>query len=201
MAGSRAGTGVARLGIRTGRLIAPTGVLAILGGAAVFLLPPHSVGAAIALGLAGVVAFGLGLAGYAGGRWWALILAVVSSLVLFAALIVAGRGLVLHLFGESEICPVVRRVEVDTNSRYQHAGFVHTLNCPRGGTLTIRTDSTYRQETGARVEVLDDPRGLLTPDFAIRHDPVGDGLALVAAAGLLVATVRFIRRRAATRAS
>jgi hypothetical protein len=183
-----------RLGIRTGRVIAPVGVFAILASAVLFLLPPHSSIAAIALGIAGVVAFGLGMAGYAGGRWWALIIALVGGLVLFVALNVAGRGVVLRVFGQSEMCPVVGREEVDTSSRYQQVGFVHTLSCPRAGTLSIRTDSTDRQETGAVVEVLDDPDGLLAPDLAVRHDLVGDALTLLAATALLVATVRFTRQ-------
>lgn len=191
MAGSPAETLAQRLGIRTGRVVAPAGLIAVFAGAALFLFPPHSTIAAIALGIGGVAAFGLGMVRYAGGPWWALIAAVVSGLLLFLALIVAGRGLVLHVLGDSEMCPVVRREQVDTESRYKHAGFVHTLDCPRAGMLEIRTDSTNRQETGALAEVLTDPRGLLQPDFAIRHHLVGDVLTLVAVTGVVVATTRI----------
>ncbi|HVW43529.1 MAG TPA: hypothetical protein VHC18_19490 [Amycolatopsis sp.] len=201
MAGSPAGDLARRLGIRTGRVAVPCGVLAIVVGAVLFLLPPHSTIAAIVLGLAGVGSFGLGAVRLAGGPWWALAAAIVSGGLLFAALTVAGRGLLLHTFGGTETCEVAQRQEVDTRSRYQHYGFVHTLACPNAGTLTIRTDSTDRQPQGARVEVLDDPGGLLEPDFASRHNTVVDALALVAAVGLAAATVRFTWRQAAVRSA
>ncbi|WP_156960343.1 hypothetical protein [Amycolatopsis taiwanensis] len=201
MAGSPAETLAQRLGIRTGRFVAPAGLIAVFAGAALFLFPPHNAVEAIALGIGGVATFGLGMVRYAGGPWWALISAAVSGLFLFVALIVAGRGLLLRVLGESELCEVVQRQQVDTEARYKHIGFVHTLDCPRAGRLAIRTDSTDRQETGARVEVLTDPGGVLQPDFAIRHNVVGDALTPLAATGLAVATVWFTRKRGATRAS
>ncbi|HET6504488.1 MAG TPA: hypothetical protein VFG87_27375 [Amycolatopsis sp.] len=196
MAGSPAGVLAQRLGIRTGRVVAPAGLLVVFAGTALFLLPPHSAIAAIGLGIGGVCAFALGVLRFAGGPWWALIIAVASGALLFAALNVAGRGLALHLFGQDESCLVVHREEVETTARYPHEGFVHTVRCPAAGTLTIRTDSTDRQEPGARVDVLDDPGGLLEPDFAHRHDLAVDVLVLVAALGSVVATVLFVRSRA-----
>ena len=201
MAGSPADVLARRLGIRTGRIAVPCGLLAIVAGTVLFLLPPHSALAAIVLGVAGVAAFGLGTARLAGGPWWALVAAIISGGLLFAALSVGGRGLVLHTFGGIETCEVVQRQEVDTGARYQHYGFVHTLSCPRAGTLTIRTDSTDRQPQGSRVEMLDDPGGLFEPDFASRHNLVVDVLAIVAAVALAGATVRFTWGRASVRSA
>lgn len=160
MAASPAGDLARRLGIRTGRVAAPAGLAAIVIGALLFLLPPHSTIAA-----------------------------------LFAAVTVAGRGLVLHTFGVTESCQVVHREEVDTGARYQHYGFVHTLACPLSGTFTIRTDSTDRQPEGAQVAVLDDPGGLLEPDFAGRHNLAVDIIAVFGSIALVLATVRFTRVR------
>ncbi|WP_435156095.1 hypothetical protein [Amycolatopsis sacchari] len=195
MAGTPAGELARRLGIRTGRVVAPAGLVAVVVAALVFVLPPHSSLAALVLGIAGVAAFGLGMVRYAGGPWWALIAALLSGALLFAALTVGGRGLALHVFGTAETCDVVHREEVDTSSRYRHYGFVHTLNCPSGGTFTLRTDSTDRQEEGARVAVLDDPGGLLEPDFASRHNRYFELVAILGAVALVTATVRFTRSR------
>ncbi|WP_236789135.1 hypothetical protein [Amycolatopsis sp. GM8] len=195
MAGSPAGDLAQRIGIRTGRVVAPAGLAAILAAALVFILPPHSTIAALVIGIAGVAAFGLGMVRFAGGPWWALIIAVASSALLFAAVTVGGRGLALHTFGLTESCQVVHREEVDTRSRYQHYGFVHTVACPLGGTFTIRTDSTDRQPQGARAAVLDDPGGLLEPDFAIRHNLAVEIIALLASIALVAGAVEFTRRR------
>jgi hypothetical protein len=195
MTATPAGDLARRLGIRTGRVVAPAGLAAIVLGSLLFLLPPHSTIAALVAGIAGVAAFGLGMVRFAGGPWWALIIAVVSGGLLFAAVTVGGRGLALHTFGGTEICQVVHREEVDTRSRYQHYGFVHTVDCPLGGTFTIRTDSTDRQPEGARVAVLDDPGGLLEPDFAGRHDLAVDIIVVLGSIALVVATVRFTRTR------
>jgi uncharacterized membrane protein len=201
MAGAPAGDLARRLGIRTGRVTAPGGLAAILVAALFFLLPPHSTIVAIVLGILGVAGFGLGIARFAGGPWWALIAALVSGALLFAALTVGGRGVVLHTFGVTETCQVVHREEIDTSSRYPHYGFVHTLSCPRGGTFAVRTDSTDRQPEGARIAVLDDPGGLLEPDFAGRHNLAVGVLAIVGATALVVATVEVTRRRAALRSA
>jgi hypothetical protein len=195
VAGTPAGDLARRLGIRTGRLIAPGGLLAILAGTVLFLLPPHSALAALVFGILGVAAFGLGMVSFAGGPWWALIVALLSGALLFAGLTVGGRGLALHLFGQSESCLVVRREEVVTSARYPQYGFLHTVECPQGGTFTIRTDSTDRQEPDSRVRVLDDPGGLLEPDFASRHHLAVDLLAVLGAMGVVAATVTFTRRR------
>ncbi len=176
-------------------MVAPAGLAAILAAALVFILPPHSTIAALVIGIAGVAAFGLGMVRFAGGPWWALIIAVASSALLFAAVTVGGRGLALHTFGLTESCQVVHREEVDTRSRYQHYGFVHTVACPLGGTFTIRTDSTDRQPQGARAAVLDDPGGLLEPDFAIRHNLAVEIIALLASIALVAGAVEFTRRR------
>jgi len=197
VAGSPAGVLAQRLGIRTGRVVAPAGLLAVFAGTVLFLLPPHSAIAAIGLGIGGVCAFALGVLRFAGGPWWALIIAAASGALLFAALNVAGRGLALHLFGRDESCLVVHQEEVDTTARYPHDGFVHTVRCPAAGTLTIRTDSTDRQEPGTRVDVLDDPGGLLEPDFAHRHDLAMDVLVIVVARGSVIATVLFVRGKVA----
>jgi hypothetical protein len=199
--GSPAGVLAQRLGIRTGRVVAPAGLVAIPAGTLLFLLPPHSAIVAMLLGIAGVAAFALGLARFAGGPWWVLVVAVVSGALLFAAVNVAGRGIALNLFGRAESCLVVRRTEVDTSARYPHYGFVHTISCPVAGTFTIRTDSTDRQDVGAHVEVLDDPGGPLEPDFAARHHLVADALALATALSAVAATVLFVRRRVPRRAS
>ncbi|HVV13890.1 hypothetical protein [Amycolatopsis sp.] len=201
MAGSPADVLARRLGLRTGRLTAGCGLLAILAAAVIFLLPPHSTIAAIVLGIVGIAAFSLGMSRYAGGPWWALATSLVTSGLLFAALTVAGRGVALQAFGLTESCEVTYREEVDTHSRYQHYGFVHTLACPRGGTLTIRTDSTDRQQQGTRVDVLDDPGGLLEPDFASRHDLVVDLLAILVSIGVVATNVVFVRRAAVKAAS
>lgn len=185
-----------RLGMRDGRAVVPAGLAAVVVAALVFVLPPHSTVLALVLGIAGVLAFGLGMAVVAGGAWWALIAAVVSGGLLFAALTVAGRGLVLHTFGATESCVVVHRTEVDTSARYKHYDFVHTLNCPRAGAVVIRTDSTDRQPQGATVGVLDDPGGVLRPDFAVRHNLVVDILAVLGSIALTAATVLFTRSRA-----
>lgn len=176
-------------------MVAPSGLVAILVGTLLFLLPPHSSIAAIGFGIGGVAAFALGMVRFAGGPWWVLIAAVVPGVLLFAALNVAGRGLALHLFARSESCQVAQREEVDTRSRYPHYGFMHTVSCPGGVTLTIRTDSTDRQAVGDRVRVLDDPGGLLEPDFEKRHNLVVDTLALVAALGLVTAVIMVVRGR------
>ncbi|KAA9161379.1 hypothetical protein FPZ12_014665 [Amycolatopsis acidicola] len=194
MAASPADVFARRLGLRTGRLTAVCGLVAIVAAAVVFLLPPHSTIAAIVLGIAGVAAFGLGMARQAGGPWWALVTSLIVAGLLFAALTIAGRGVVLHAFGVAESCEVTQRQEVDTQSRYQHYGFVHTLSCPRAGTLIIRTDSTDRQRQGSQAEVLDDPGGLLEPDFAGRHGLLVDVPALVVSIGLVAANVVFVRR-------
>jgi hypothetical protein len=201
MAGAPAGDLARRLGIRTGRVAAPGGLAAIVVAALFFLLPPHSTSLAIVLGIVGVAGFGLGIARFAGGPWWALIAAIVSGALLFAALTVGGRGVVLHTFGATETCQVVHREEVDTSSRYPHYGFVHTLSCPLGGTFTVRTDSTDRQPEGAQVAVLDDPGGLLDPDFAGRHNLVVDVLAILASIALVAATVEVARRRVGIRSA
>jgi hypothetical protein len=195
MAGSPAGVLARRLGIRTGRVVAPAGLAAIVLGAVLFVLPPHSTIAALVAGIAGVAAFGLGMVRFAGGPWWALIIAVASGALLFAAVTVGGRGLALHTFGLTEPCQVVHRQEVDTRSRYQHYGFVHTLSCPRGGTFTIRTDSTDRQQQGAQVAVLDDPGGLLEPDFASRHNLAVEIISVLGSIALVALTVWFTRAR------
>ncbi|MTD58385.1 hypothetical protein [Amycolatopsis pithecellobii] len=195
MAGSPAGDLARKLGIRTGRVVAPAGLGAIVVAALLFVLPPHSTIVALVMGIAGVAAFGLGMVRYAGGPWWALIVAVVSSGLLFAAVTVGGRGLALHTFGLTESCQVVHREEVDTRSRYHHYGFVHTMACPRAGTFTIRTDSTDRQREGAPAAVLDDPGGVLQPDFAERHNLAVEITAIVGAVALLVLTVWTTRRR------
>ena len=201
MAGAPAGDLARKLGIRTGRVAVPCGLLAIVAGAVLFLLPPHSAIAAIVLGVLGAGTCGLGAARLAGGPWWALLAATIAGGLLFAALAVAGRGLLLHAFGGTETCDVVRRQEVDTRSRYQHYGFVHTLACPRAGTLTIRTDSTDRQPQGAHVAVLDDPGGLLEPDFASRHNLAVEVVAILAAVALAGGTVRLTWHRAAVRSA
>ncbi|GAB2993463.1 hypothetical protein LWP59_32720 [Amycolatopsis acidiphila] len=195
MAGSPAGALARRLGIRTGRVVAPAGLAAIALGAVLFVLPPHSTIAALVAGIAGVAAFGLGMVRFAGGPWWALIIAVASGALLFAAVTVAGRGLALHTFGLTETCQVVQREEVDTRSRYQHYGFVHTISCPRGGTFMVRTDSTDRQQQGAEVAVLDDPGGLLDPDFASRHNLAVEITSVLGSIALVAASVRFTRTR------
>jgi len=199
MAGSPADDLARRLGIGTGRIAVPAGLSALVLGAVLFLFPPHSTIAAIAFGLFGVVCFAFGSVRRAGGSWWAFVAALISGGVLFAALTVAGRGLALHTFGGSQLCVVAQREEVDTTSRYQHYGFVHTLDCPRGGTFTIRTDSTDRQPAGARIEVLGEPGGLLEPDFASRHNVVVEALSLVAALALAGGTVYFTWRRPGVR--
>ena len=181
--------------------MAPCGLLAILAGALLFLLPPHSAILTIVLGVGGVVAFALGMVRFAGGPWWALIVSVISGVLLFAALNVAGRGLVLHTFGRSEICLIAKRQEVDTSARYRHYGFVHTVDCPDAGTLTIRTDSTDRQTPGARVRVLDDPGGLFEPDFADRQNLPVDIIAILGALGLIGASFAVIRARSTRAAS
>ncbi|TNC18846.1 hypothetical protein [Amycolatopsis alkalitolerans] len=195
MTGSPAGDLARRLGIRTGRVIAPAGLVIIFAGALLFVLPPHSTIAALVAGFAGVAAFGLGMVRFAGGAWWALIIAVASSGLLFAAVTVAGRGLALHTFGRTELCRVVHREEVDTHARYQHYGFVHTVACPVGGTFTIRTDSTDRQPEGAVVGVLDDPGGLLEPDFASRQNLAVETIALLGSVAVVVVAVEVTRRR------
>lgn len=195
MAGTPVGDLARRVGIRTGRAVAPAGLAAVLVAALLFLLPPHSTIAALVVGIAGVAAFGLGMAGFAGGPWWALIIAVVSGALLFAALTVAGRGLALHAFGGTEACLITHREEVDTGARYKHYGFVHTLSCPRAGQVVIRTDSTDRQREGDTVTVLDDPGGVLQPDFELRHNLVVDILAFVGSIALVTATVLFTRAR------
>lgn len=205
VAGSPASVLARRLGIRTGRVAVPGGLLAILAGTLLFLLPPHSAIATIVLGVGGVAVFSLGI-GQLGSEqqandpWWPLITAVVSGALLLVALNVDGRGLALRLFGHSESCSILRRDEVDTSARYPHDGFVHTVDCPGGGIFTIRTDSTDRQEPGARVQVLDDPGGLLEPDFASRHNLAVDSVGVCAALGAVAASV-VVRRRAATSAS
>ncbi|NKQ58578.1 hypothetical protein HFP15_37610 [Amycolatopsis sp. K13G38] len=201
MAGSPADDLARRLGIGTGRIAVPAGLLAILAGAALFVFPPHSTIAAIALGLAGVVCFAFGSLRLAGGPWWAFAAALISGGVLFAALTVGGRGLALNTFGGSQICEVAQRQEVDTAGRYQHYGFVHTLNCPRGGTFTIRTDATDRQPPGSRAEVLGTPGGVLEPDFAGRHNVIVEALAVAAALALAGATVHFTWRRSGVRSA
>ena len=195
MPGTPAGDLARRLGIRTGRVAAPAGVAGVVAAALLFVFPPHSSIAALVIGIAGVAAFGLGTTRWAGGPWWALILALVSGALLFAALTVGGRGLALHTFGLSESCQVTQREEVDTRSRYQHYGFVHTLSCPRGGTFTIRTDSTDRQRAGTTVEVLDTPGGLLEPDFAGRHNLAFDIVAVLGSIAFTGTAVWFTRAR------
>lgn len=195
MAGTPAGDLTRRLGIRSGRAVAPAGLVAVVVAALLFVLPPHSTIATLVVGIAGVVAFGLGMTAAAGGPWWALIVAVVAAALLFAALTVGGRGLALHTFGATETCVVVHREEVDTGARYKHYGFVHTMTCPRAGELVIRTDSTDRQREGAAVPVLDDPGGVLQPDFAARHNLVVDILVVVGSIALTAVTVRFTRSR------
>jgi hypothetical protein len=198
MAATPVGTFARRLGIRAGRVAIPAGLLVILAGALLFLLPPHNTIAAIGAGMAGVAGFGFGIVSFSRGPRWLPLAGVVAGGLLFAALTVAGRGLALHMFGSAETCQVVHRQEVDTSSRYPHHGFVHTLSCPVAGTLTIRTDATDRQEQGARVTVLDDPSGLLEPDFASRHILVVDVLVLGAAVALVAGTVRMCRVRSAS---
>lgn len=195
MTDSPAGVLARRLGIRTGRVVAPAGLAAVLAGAALFILPPHSTIAAIALGIAGVAAFGLGMVRFAGGPWWALVLAVVPGALLFASVTVGGRGLALRAFGLTESCPVVQREEVDTGARYHHYGFVHTVACPRGGTFLLRTDSTDRQPEGRAAAVLDDPGGPLEPDFAVRHDVAVEIVTIVASVALVAGAVQVTRNR------
>lgn len=183
-----------RLGIRTGRLAVPSGLLVILAGLLLFLLPPHSTVAAIILAIAGVVVYALGVVQLAGGPWWALIVGALSGLILCTALIVAGRGLALRLFGEAMPCQVVSRQQVDTSARYKHHDFVHTLSCPVAGPVSIRTDSTDRQPAGAAAEILADPHGVLEPDFASRHHLPVDVVMIVVALGAVTATITFARR-------
>ncbi|GHF47270.1 hypothetical protein GCM10017566_20530 [Amycolatopsis bartoniae] len=176
-------------------MAAPAGIAGVVVAAVLFVLPPHSSIVALVIGIAGVAAFALGTTRFAGGPWWALILALVSGALLFAALTVGGRGLALHTFGLAESCQVIQREEVDTRSRYQHYGFVHTLSCPRGGTFTIRTDSTDRQRAGTTVEVLDTPGGLLEPDFASRHNLAFDVVAVIGSIAFTGAAIWFTRFR------
>lgn len=183
-----------RLGIRTGRAVAPAGLVSIVAGAVVFVFPPHSVLAAIALGLAGIAAFALGAARRAGGRWWALVAGGAAAALLFAALSVAGRGIALRAFGDSETCTVTDRADVETGVRYHHSGFVHTLVCPHAGALTIRTDPGDRQVAGSIVTILDDPGRLLEPDFAGRHSLLLEVPAVLGAIALTAATGWLVRR-------
>lgn len=180
-----------RLGIRTGRFVAPAGIACVLAGAALFVLPPHSTLAAMALGLAGIAAFGLGSARRAGGRWWALVAGVISAGLLFAALSVAGRGLALRAFGHTETCTVTGRTMIETGARYHHYGFVHTLACA-GGTLTIRTDPGDRHEVGTGVRVR--TARLLEPDFASRHPLLLEVPAVLGAIALTAGTTVLVRR-------
>ncbi|GAB3588121.1 hypothetical protein GCM10027445_68860 [Amycolatopsis endophytica] len=182
-----------RLGIRTGRLVAPTGIAATIAGAALFVLPPHSTLAAIALGLAGIAAFALGTARQAHGRWWALAAGAISAALLFAALTVAGRGIALHAFGTAETCTVTDRTMNETGVRYHHYGFVHTLTCETG-TRTLRTDPGDRAATGSTVTLLTDRGGLLEPDFAARHPLLLEVPAVLAGIALTTATIVLARR-------
>lgn len=195
MAPSAAGVPARRLGIRTGRVAVPAGLFAMFAGLLLFLLPPHSTIAAIVLGIAGVVGYALGVAQIAGGPWWALIIGALSGLILCIALIVAGRGLALRVFGEAVPCQVVSRQQVDTSGRYKHHDFVHTLSCPAQRPVSIRTDSTDRQPAGAPAEVFTDPHGVLEPDFASRHHLPVDVAMIVVALGAVAATITFARRR------
>lgn len=195
MTDSRADVLAWRLGIRTGRVVAPAGLAVVLVGASLFILPPHSTIAAIVLGFAGIAAFGLGMARFAGGLWWALIVAAGSGALLFASVTVGGHGLALHAFGLTESCPVVHREEVDTGARYHHYGFVHTVACPRGGTFLIRTDSTDREPEGRPAQVLDDPGGPLAPDFAARHNIAVEIVTTLASVALVAAAVQLTRNR------
>lgn len=195
VAASAASALAQRLGIRTGRVAAPVGLLVMFAGTLLFLLPPHSTIAAIVLCLAGVVVYALGVLQIARGPWWALIIGALSGLLLCTALIVAGRGLALRLFGEAVSCQVVDRRQVDTSARYKHHDFVHTLGCPAAGSLSIRTDSTDRQPPGAPVEILLDPDGVLEPDFAGRHLLPVDVVMIVVALGAVAATITVARRR------
>lgn len=177
-----------RLGIRTGRHVAPAGLAAIVLGAALFVLPPHSTLAAIALALVGGAAFALGTARRANGRWWALVAGLISAALLFAALTVAGRGLALRAFGQAETCTVTDRVMIETGARYHHYGFVHTLACA-GGTLTIRTDPGDRVPVGTAVPIL--TSDLIEPDFADRHPLL---LEVPAVLGSIALTAVLVRR-------
>ncbi|WP_431928032.1 hypothetical protein [Amycolatopsis tucumanensis] len=177
-----------RLGIRTGRHVAPAGLAAIVLGAALFVLPPHSTLAAIALALVGGAAFALGTARRANGRWWALVAGLISAALLFAALTVAGRGLALRAFGQAETCTVTDRVMIETGARYHHYGFVHTLACG-SGTLTIRTDPGDRVPVGTAVPIL--TSDLIEPDFADRHPLL---LEVPAVLGSIALTAVLVRR-------
>ncbi|TVT32065.1 cytochrome d ubiquinol oxidase subunit II [Amycolatopsis rhizosphaerae] len=188
MAGTPAGELARKLGVRTGRIVLPCGLLLIFVGAVLFVYPPHSGLLAFLFAVLGVAGFALGTARLAAAPWWALGAAVALGFLLFAVLTVPGRGLVLRVFGHSETCRVASRREVDTTSRYPRYGFVHTVDCPGAGTLVIRTDSADRQPLGP-VEVLDDPGGPLQPDFAERHNVVVDSLLVAAAIALTSAAV------------
>ncbi|GHF26392.1 hypothetical protein GCM10017786_70640 [Amycolatopsis deserti] len=176
-----------RLGIRTGRHAAPAGLAAIVLGAALFVLPPHSTLAAIAFGLVGGAAFALGTARRTNGRWWALVAGLISAALLFAALTVAGRGLALHAFRHTETCTVTDRVMIETGARYHHYGFVHTLACG-SGTRTIRTDPGDRVPVGTAVTIL--TGDLLEPDFADRHPLLLEVPAVLASIALTAVLVR-----------
>lgn len=197
MAGTPASELARKIGIRTGRIVLPSGLLLIFASALVSWYPPRGGLLAFLLAVLGVAGFALGTARLAAAPWWALGATVVLGWLLFAALAVAGRGLALHAFGRLETCRVVRREEVDTTSRYPRHGFLHTVDCPVAGTLIIRTDSADRQQPGP-VEVLDDPGGPLEPDFAERHRLIVDRVIVAAAVTLTAAAVWIIGVRSAS---